>query len=239
MPQALLIADLHLSSERPETTERFLRFLRGQAAGVEALYILGDLFDSWVGDDDPAGDAISEALRALTDGGTRLWLQHGNRDFLIGADFLRRAGATLLAEEAPAELPSGIALLMHGDTLCTDDLPYQQARKQLRNPGFIADFLSKPLEERKILAREYRRRSGEATSLQAADLMDVNTGAVADALRRHGVTTLIHGHTHRPGHHPFLLDGRPANRWVLPEWHADQGGCLRADDNGLRFETVP
>lgn len=238
MGESLIISDLHLAAGRPATVARFLRFCRERAPGAGALYILGDLFDAWIGDDDPDSPApeVRDALAGLSESGTRLFIQHGNRDFLIGDDFCERTGATLLDEETVVELDGAPTLLMHGDTLCTDDLAYQQARKMLRDPDFIADFLAKPVEVRRAIAAEYRRQSGEAVSLLAADIMDVNAEAVAEALRRHGVTRLIHGHTHRPGHHHIVLDGVSAERIVLGEWRDDAGMVLVIGGGQIRSE---
>lgn len=231
MSERLFIADLHLSAQRPETLALFLRFLQERAPRADALYILGDLFDAWVGDDDDSELAgqVRAGLKALTAGGTPVYIQHGNRDFLIGEDFCADTGVTLLEETAVVDLDGQPTLLMHGDLLCTDDTDYQQARLMLRSPAFIADFLSRPLVERAAIAAEYRKKSGEATSLKAEDIMDVNPDTVADYLRHHGVDRLIHGHTHRPGEHEHGVDGRQTRRWVLSEWHRDHGEYLSAE----------
>ncbi len=238
MCAVLLISDLHLSPERPATLSLFQRFLRDEAARAEQLYILGDLFDAWIGDDDPQWSDVIQWLAALSHAGTRVFFQHGNRDFLLGERFAEATGGRLLAEEALVDLPSGRTLLMHGDTLCTDDTHYQQARTQLRNPDFISDFLSKPLNERRVIAEMYRKRSGEATSLLADDIMDVNADAVGDAMRRHHATTLIHGHTHRAARHDFALDGKPAVRWVLPEWRRERAAYLRSSTTGIQSHDI-
>ena len=237
----LFISDLHLGPGQPETVALFLAFLRGPARGADALYILGDLFDAWIGDDyrEAPIPQIQAALRACSDGGTRLLLMHGNRDFLIGEEFAAITGCELLADPSRVELADGPALLMHGDLLCSDDLAYQQARRQLRDPATIRHLLSLPVNERLALAADYRRRSGEATSLAAAEIMDVNQQTLEETMRRHRVTRLIHGHTHRPGHHRFTLDGRPAERWVLPQWEGGRGGYLAATGDGLRAEPFP
>lgn len=238
MHAALLIADLHLSRERPATLDLFRRFLRDAAAQAKRLYILGDLFDAWIGDDDPQWNDVIEWLATLSRDGTQVFFQHGNRDFLLGKRFLAATGGQLLSEEALVALPSGQTLLMHGDTLCSDDTNYQQAKRLLRDPDFISDFLSKPLNERRVIAEMYRKRSGETTSLLADDIMDVNLDTVDDALRRHGATTLIHGHTHRAARHDFDLDGKPAVRWVLPEWHEERAGYLRSTASGIRSHDL-
>jgi UDP-2,3-diacylglucosamine hydrolase len=239
LPEILFISDLHLSAQRPRTVDLFVRFAQERAPEAEAVYILGDLFDAWVGDDDdnaPA-PAVREALRALTRRGVAVVFQGGNRDFLIGERFATETGASLLGDEAVIDLYGVSTLLMHGDLLCTDDHDYQAARRLLRSPAFVGDFLAKPLAERLVLAAEYRRRSGEAISLKADDIMDVNEEAVADVLRRHGATRLVHGHTHRPGWHTLLVDDRPAERLVLGEWHEDRGYALSASPDGLAVES--
>lgn len=234
MSSTLFVADTHLSARRPLLTQRFLEFLKGPGSEAEALYILGDLFDVWIGDDD-GGSPIPEvqaALRALADTGVAIFLQHGNRDFLIGEAFCKAAGCTLIADPLRIDLNGVPTLLMHGDLLCTDDQAYQQARKTLRRPEVIADFLAKPLGERAVLAAEYRRRSGEATSLLAADIMDANPESVVHYLQENDCRRLIHGHTHRPAMHEFQVSGQAAVRWVIPDWREDSAGFIQADDNG-------
>lgn len=235
-----LLADVHLSPTRPATVDLLLGYLAGPAREAEQLFILGDLFDAWVGDDDDSAlaSAVQAHLRRLTASGTAVSFQAGNRDFLLGEAFAAATGVTLLDEHSVQAIAGVPTLLMHGDLLCTDDVEYQQARQMLRNPAFIADFLAKPLAERRALAQAYRQRSGEATSLKAEDIMDVNATAVADALRQAGVHRLIHGHTHRPACHDLTLDGAPAQRWVLAEWHAHAGEVLVADANGLHREPI-
>lgn len=238
MAEALFIADLHLSDERPAVTELFLRFVHDRAAGAEALYVLGDLFDAWVGDDDDSNVAQTarSAIGSLTDRGVRVCLQHGNRDFLLGERFLRDTGSELLDETHVIDLGRQRTLLMHGDLLCTDDVDYQKARIMLRNPAFVADFAAKSLTERRALVAEYRRRSGEAVSLKAADIMDVNPRTVADYMRRHEVRRLIHGHTHRPGTETLTVADAQAKRWVLGEWRESGARVLSADDGACRLQ---
>ncbi|OOZ35828.1 UDP-2,3-diacylglucosamine diphosphatase [Solemya velesiana gill symbiont] len=235
MTDTLLISDLHLSGERPDTVNLFLRFLEEQAIGSTGLYILGDLFDAWIGDDDrtPPIPKILDALKWVTGSGTETYLMHGNRDFLISQAFTEATGCALLNDPTVVTLAGAPTLLMHGDLLCTDDLEYQQARKFLRSPAFIDDMMSKSLEERAAVAAEYRKRSKEVVSRNAAEIMDVNQQTVAEYMREHGVTTLIHGHTHRPGIHDFQLDGKPARRYVLDQWHHDQGSYLKATDQAI------
>ena len=239
MTETLLISDVHLSADYPDTVALFLRFCRDRAAEAESLYILGDLFDAWIGDDNdaPPYPDIRAALKALTDAGTSVNAQHGNRDFLLGERFCTQTGTELLPEEAVVELHGTRMLLMHGDTLCTDDLAYQQARRMLRDPAFIHDFLAKPLAQRAAIAAAYRKQSGEATSLLAADIMDVNQTAVETAMARHGARRLVHGHTHREAWHRFGDDNQPMERIVLGEWHPDRGPYLRASPAGVESGT--
>ena len=235
MTDALIIADIHLSQDRPSTVDLFLHFLKRRAARSASLYILGDLFDAWIGDDDHSHLAteITLAFQRLTSKGTAVFIMRGNRDFLIGETFAAATGCTLLDDPAVVTLCDTPTLLMHGDLLCSDDLEYQQARKLLRSTAFIEDFLSKSLRERVVLAAEYRKRSGEVVSLKPADIMDVNQQTVKTYMRNNRVTRLIHGHTHRSAIHEFNLDGHPATRIVLSEWHAKRGSYLSTGPDGL------
>ncbi len=223
MSQLLFISDLHLSPCVPGLTQRFHTLLEEIPPEIEALYILGDLFDAWIGDDDPSPFAreIQEALKAFSKR-TRLFFQRGNRDFMVGEMFARQTGAVILEDEHLLEDDGQQLLLMHGDQLCTDDLEYQQVRALVRTPGFREQALTKSIEERIALAQEYRRRSGESLSLKPADITDVNQQAVEHSMREHGASVLIHGHTHRPAMHEFELDGRRARRIVLPDWREDE-----------------
>lgn len=234
MHDTLIISDLHLSQDRPATIDLFLRFLREQADGAATLYILGDLFDAWVGDDNdtPPAPQILQALRRLTDGGCRLLVMHGNRDFLLGERFADLTGCSLLPDPFTTTLGGVETLLMHGDLLCSDDLEYQEARKLLRSPAFIEDFISRPIEQRIQLATEYRKRSGEVVSLKSADIMDVNQQTVESYMREHAVRRLIHGHTHRPARHRFKLGESAAERYVLQDWHQRSGAYLRISKDG-------
>ena len=224
----LLISDLHLSATRPAVSERFLRFLREPARECQRLYILGDLFDVWIGDDEESEPipAVRAALAELTATGVTVALMGGNRDFLLGAKFARSSGVERLPDPTHLTLDGVPTLLMHGDLLCSDDLAYQQLRSHLRDPATIAAFLAQPLAVRRQLAAQYRQQSGEATSLKASDIMDVNPQTVVEYLTRYPSRWLIHGHTHRPGCYPLVWPGGEASRWVLPEWHPDQGGYL-------------
>jgi len=217
----LFISDLHLDDTRPQITDLFARFLAREARGADALYILGDLFESWIGDDEDATLAtrVADALRGLRDGDVPIYFMHGNRDFLLGANYAERTGMTLLADPTIIDLHGERTLLMHGDTLCTDDLDYQKFRTLVRNPAWQTQFLAKPLAERRVFAAQARGESRKQTAMKPAEIMDVNQNAVASAMRTHDVRRLIHGHTHRPATHRFDLDGQAAERIVLGDWY--------------------
>ena len=224
----LFISDLHLTEERPEANERFIALLeeKGRAAG--ALYILGDFFEYWIGDDDlaePFNGVIAGLLKDLTRRGVPVYLMHGNRDFLIGEGFCAATGSTLLQDPTVAQIGGVKTLLMHGDTLCTDDLDYQAWRRKARDPAFQAAFLAKPLAERRQQVHQMREKSKQVVQEKTAEIMDVNEEAVRAALRSHGVRRLIHGHTHRPGRHEIEVDGQRCERWVLPDWYG-RGGYM-------------
>jgi UDP-2,3-diacylglucosamine hydrolase len=225
---SLFISDLHLTEERPEANERFIGFLEDKARDADTLYILGDFFEYWIGDDDivePFNAVVVGLLRDLTQKGTPVRFMHGNRDFLIGERFCAATGAQLLQDPTVEEVEGVKTLLMHGDTLCTDDLDYQAWRRTARNPAFQADFLSKSLPERRRLIVQMRERSKEVVQGKPAEIMDVNDDAVREVLRRHDVRRLIHGHTHRPGRHTIEVDGQRCERWVLPDWYG-RGGYI-------------
>jgi UDP-2,3-diacylglucosamine hydrolase len=227
---ALFISDLHLSEERPAANERFFSFLEKEARATDALYILGDFFEYWIGDDDlgqPFNAVIAGSLRELARRGVALYLMHGNRDFLIGQGFCAATGAQLLDDPTVIELQGERTLLMHGDTLCTDDLDYQAWRRTARSAEFQRGFLAKSLAERRHAVLGMREKSRQVVEAKPAEIMDVNDGAVRAALENHGVRRLIHGHTHRPGRHRVELDGEPGERWVLPDWYG-RGGYLQA-----------
>jgi len=232
---ALFISDLHLDPQLPATVDACLRLLRGPAADYPALYILGDLFEYWIGDDAPAQALapVLDALAALAARGTALTVMHGNRDFLLGDDFARRCGCRLVADDQLLECIGGVpSLLLHGDTLCTDDIDYQRFRASARDPAWQADFLARPLAERRAIVQGLRDKSRAAMRDKQAQIMDVNADAVAAAMREHGVRRLIHGHTHRPALHRFTLDGDAAERCVLGDWRADGAMLARCDENG-------
>ena len=233
MPRALFISDLHLSEERPEANERFFAFMEEEAARADELYVLGDLFEYWVGDDDledPFNAVIAGFFRRYTGQGKKLYLLHGNRDFLLGERFARDTGATLLPD--PSLI--GDTLLMHGDTLCTDDHDYQAWRRTARSEAWQGQFLGQPLAERRRTVRGLREKSREVISAKPAEIMDVNGEAVREALRRHRAARLVHGHTHRPGHHVLDVDGRRCERWVLPDWYG-RGGYLALESARARL----
>ena len=237
MPSALFISDLHLSGARPAINELFFRFLRTRAAGAEALYILGDLFDYWIGDDDlaePLHASVARALRAVSERGVPLYLMHGNRDFLLGEAFCAASGARLLDDPAAPELPGARTLLMHGDTLCTDDVEYQRFRGTVRDKTWQREFLAQPLAGRHAQAEALRAASERGKSGKPPEIMDVSQEAVRATLRAHGYPRLIHGHTHRPARHEVEVDGRRCERWVLPDWY-ERGGYLELDDAGARL----
>jgi len=224
----LFISDLHLSEDRPAANERFFSFLEKEARGAEALYILGDFFEYWIGDDDlgqPFNAVIAGLLQGVSRSGVALHFMHGNRDFLVGQGFCETTGARLLDDPTVVELQGEKTLLMHGDTLCTDDLDYQAWRRTARSSAWQQQFLAKPLPERRHAVLGMREKSKQVVEAKPAEIMDVNDGAVREALERHGVRRLIHGHTHRAGRHRLEVGGRACERWVLPDWYG-RGGYL-------------
>ena len=240
MAHTLFISDLHLDPARAAITDLFLEFLRSTAPRAEALYILGDLFEAWIGDDaaDTAHRPVIEGLRALVASGTPVYLMHGNRDFLMGARFEQMSGARLLPDPSVITLYGQPALLMHGDTLCTDDVDYQQFRARVRDERWQREFLALSPARRAEIAHRLRAASEEYTREKKPEIMDVNPRAVERALREHGVWRLIHGHTHRPAVHTFPLDGRTATRIVLGDWY-EQGSVLHCDAAGCRLSSLP
>lgn len=237
----LFISDLHLCDTRPAVTDLFIEFLRRDARHAEALYILGDFFEYWIGDeavDQAEHRPVVDALRALTDAGVPTYLMHGNRDFLMGSGFAAASGCRLLPDPTVVDLYGTRVLLTHGDTLCTDDVEYLEFRQSVRNEQWQRQFLALPVFEREAIARNYREKSRESTSMKAADIMDVTQRAVETAMREHRVHHLIHGHTHRPAEHVFTLDGARAYRTVLGDWH-DQGSVLRCSGSDWKLTTLP
>lgn len=234
----LFISDLHLDGSRPQVTQLFFGFLAGEARTADALYILGDLFEAWIGDDDddPHHQAVIARLQDLART-VPVAVMHGNRDFLYGPRFAAMSGCRLLAESEVVDLYGTPTLLTHGDELCTDDTEYQRLRAMVRDPAWQREVLGKPLVERRELARSVRQRSAIENAMKTDAIMDVNADAVADAMRRHGVSRMIHGHTHRPAIHDFDIDGVPARRVVLGDWH-EHGSVLRVDAGGLELAKV-
>jgi UDP-2,3-diacylglucosamine hydrolase len=240
----LFISDLHLDAERPEITRLFGEFVDGEARGADALYILGDLFEAWVGDDDPSetGRFVAEKLKALSDGGVPVSFIHGNRDFLLGDDYARRAGMAILPDPVVVLLHGQPTLLMHGDTLCTDDVAYQQFRSQTRDPRWQAQFLAQPLAARIAFAQQARaasqaHQSGLKDAGSMETITDVSPAEVADTFRRYGIDRIIHGHTHRPAIHDADVDGRACRRIVLGDWY-EQGSVLRVDGDSARLSAL-
>lgn len=236
----LFISDLHLDAERPAMTDLFGEFIDGEARSAEALYVLGDLFEAWVGDDDPsdAGAFVAEKLRGLRDAGVPVYFMRGNRDFLLGNAYAERAGITILPDPAVVMLHGNPVLLMHGDTLCSDDVAYQAFRSQTRDPQWQRKFLSQPLAARLAFAQQARagsqaHQSGlkEQGSLEA--ITDVNTATVESTLARFGIDRMIHGHTHRPAVHAHAN----GERIVLGDWY-EQGSVLSADVSGMRLSSI-
>ena len=235
----LFIADLHLDPSRPGALVAFLDFLAGPAREASALFILGDLFEAWIGDDArPPDEPVAPALRSLSDNGTKVFLMHGNRDFLMGEAFARDAGARLLAEPTLVTIDGAPTLLEHGDALCTDDHGYQAFRRQVRDPAWQAQFLALPVAERLAQARAARSRSGGDTAEKAESIMDVNQQAVAERLRTFDARRLIHGHTHRPAIHDHEVDQKSRQRIVLGDWFT-QGSVLKARDGQFQLMALP
>lgn len=236
----LFIADLHLSVQEPAITAGFLRFLQYEARQADALYILGDLFDAWIGDDDPQPlhTTVADALRALSQQGVPCFFIHGNRDFLLGRRFAQRAGMRLLPSEKVVELYGRRVLIMHGDTLCTDDQDYQRFRRRVHNPLIQWLFLRLPLRIRLKIAAKMRATSQQANQHKSQQIMDVNPQAVQARLAHYAVTTMIHGHTHRPAIHTVETPHGAAQRAVLGAWH-EQGSMIRVTSDDIALISFP
>jgi UDP-2,3-diacylglucosamine hydrolase len=232
----LFISDLHLDAGHPETTLRFATFMQHEARSASELYILGDLFEAWIGDDDDDSRLmpIVAALRAVTRSGVPCAVMHGNRDFLIGTQFCAATGCRLLGDYERIEINGEPVLLTHGDLLCTDDTRYQALRGQLRSPAWQRDFLAKTVAERRKIATDLREMSAVEIAAKSEYIMDVNQGTVERTMREHDVRLLLHGHTHRPAVHRFTLDGRPAQRIVLGAWY-EQESFVRWDADGPKL----
>jgi UDP-2,3-diacylglucosamine hydrolase len=239
MSHSILISDLHLCPTRSAINKVFFDFLRGPAGEAEALYILGDLFEYWAGDDDddPFNTSVLNALRALAGGGVALYLMHGNRDFLIGERFTAACRAQLLPDPTLMNLYGTPTLLMHGDTLCTDDVRYLEFRAKVRSPGWQRQFLMQSLTERKQIIAGLRSENAAEKKLKTEEIMDATAAGIEAALRTHGYPRLIHGHTHRPALHRHIVDGNPCERWVLADWYTS-GSYLRCDSAGCRSVSL-
>jgi len=240
-PHSLFISDLHLSSAQSPAAALFLNFVRDTAPQAEALYILGDLFEYWAGDDDladPFHARVTGSLRQLAAQGTRIFIMHGNRDFLMDEQLAAACRASLLADPTLLDLYGTPTLLTHGDALCTDDAAYQQFRAQVRSAAWRGAFLALPLDERKAQIEQMRSQSEQEKRSKAMEIMDVNEEAVHALLRQHRYPRLIHGHTHRPAQHLHQVDGHSCERWVLGDWDSGAAHILRADRAGLHWQTL-
>ena len=229
----LFISDLHLEADRPDIADQFLRFMETEALHADSVYILGDLFESWVGDDDPNEHYawIKQALKKLTRKSVPVCFMHGNRDFMIGERFAEETGVRILSDPEVIDLYDDSVLISHGDAYCTDDHEYQAVRKMTRDPAWQAMMLEKSLEERLAFAAQARQASLARGGTIDEEITDVNQGAIEAAMRGAGVSIMLHGHTHRPAVHEFSLDGKPAKRIVLGDWY-EQGSVVRWDEDG-------
>ena len=239
----LFISDLHLEASRPDITAGLLQFLSNESGHCSALYILGDLFEVWLGDDsdDPLAEEIASALKAFAEAGAKIYLMHGNRDFLLGEDYARRCGAELLPDPSVIDTDLGPVILSHGDSLCTDDTDYQAFRSQVRNPEWQQQFLAQPLAARRAFAEQARAHSKNATADKNAEIMDVNQQAVQSLLENHGLPRLLHGHTHRPAQHSIELtsindDSQQSWRLVLGDWDK-KGWFAEIADGGVTLHS--
>lgn len=234
------ISDLHLSPERPDIHRAFSAFLADITGKADTLFILGDFFNLWIGDDDPDpfADGIKHELKSLASSGTDLYLMHGNRDFLLGMDFCGACNAALIEEPYMLKCGDSRFLLMHGDALCTRDTDYMAFREMVRNSAWQSAFLAKPLAERQAFAQEARARSKAMSSNKAEDIMDVTPDAVENVMKEAGLLTLVHGHTHRPAVHDIVIGGQPGKRIVLGDWD-QHGWFLEITPDGFSLENFP
>jgi len=240
MAPTLFISDLHLAPERPALVDAFTGLMRGPARGAAALYAIGDLFDAWLGDDqlkEPLAANVAASFAGLVESGTPVYLQRGNRDFLLGGRFAKACGATLLPDAVVHDLHGTPTLIMHGDQLCTDDVAYQRFRAYWQNPVHRRRLLSLPYFVRRGIAATFRATSRRATAGKSEMIMDVNAEAVGAALREHRVTRLIHGHTHRPARHEHVVDDRTCERYVLADWYA-KGSYLEVTESGVTPRAI-
>ncbi|MFT4940186.1 MAG: UDP-2,3-diacylglucosamine hydrolase [Paraglaciecola sp.] len=238
MPHTYFISDLHLSADRPDISKCLLDFLRAKAPAAEALYVLGDLFELWIGDDDvnPFNQGIAAAFKTLADSGVAVFFVHGNRDFLIRDRFAKQAGFTLLPEQSIVELYGTPTLIMHGDELCIDDIVYQKFRRKARGWWWPRLMLSLPLSLRRKIAAKGRKTSQANQQKLSMDIMDVNNEEVIKVMKAQGVKRLVHGHTHRPAIHKLSIGGQAAQRIVLGDWY-EQGSILKVSDNSLELQV--
>ncbi|XQW86060.1 UDP-2,3-diacylglucosamine diphosphatase [Thalassotalea piscium] len=234
------IADLHLAQNRPDITACFLSFLEKEALNAKTLYILGDLFEYWIGDDDdsPFVTEIAQGLKQLSNNGTAIYFIHGNRDFLLGKKYAKKAGMIILPEIDEIELYQHKIIIMHGDTLCTKDVGYQKFRKKSRSWWWQTMIKSLPLFVRRRIAENYRKKSASATSMKSQEIMDVTESEVEKCLAEHDSVLMIHGHTHRPNIHQLIVNGKPAKRIVLGDWY-EQGAWLKFDKDGYQLLNAP
>jgi len=241
MPETLFIADIHLHPSQPAILTRFLNFLATRARQAEALYILGDLFEAWIGDDDdePVYQTVLVALRTATTDGLPIYVMRGNRDFLLGTGFTAQTGCQLLADSVVIDVYDVPTLLLHGDTLCTLDTDYQAFRQQVRNPHWQTQFLAYPLSQRRLLAQQARTQSQAYTRPSAMDILEVAPAAVIDALATHSVYRLIHGHTHRPAIHQLSVNGQLAYRYVVSDWFQDEVKVMSCTPNACQLMPLP
>ena len=236
--RALFVADVHLCESRPTASARFFSFLTDTAPHAAALYILGDLFEAWVGDDDlksPLHLTVAKHLSALAARGIQTYFMHGNRDFMLAGHYAKRCGMQLLPDPVVIDLFGTATLLTHGDTLCTGDTDYQRYRRVIRHPLMLKTLRALPLSLRHAMAARARSGSEQAKTHKTDDIMDVHPQAVSALFSQYGVTRMIHGHTHRPAHHSLLLDGKKNERWVLPDWYGDGGGYIVCDADGCQL----
>lgn len=240
MKPTLLLSDLHLAPDRTAATAAFHAFARGPAREAAAVYVMGDLFDAWIGDDqrrEPFARAIVASLRSIRDAGVPLYIARGNRDFLLGAKFAHETGATLMDEQTVVDIAGMPTLLTHGDEFCTDDVDYQRFRTWSRNPRSQRRLLRLPYPVRRLVAAWLRRGSRAATARKPESILDVSAGAVEQAFRTHRVARIVHGHTHRPARHELVVDGEPRERIVLADWD-DRGHYIAVDERGVREHQI-
>ena len=236
----LFVSDLHLEDQRPDITRALFHLLEQKRGEMTQLYLLGDIFEVWLGDDTPSicADDLARKLKSLADDGVDIFLMHGNRDFLLGGEYAERCGAALINEPYPLKVAGHNAILLHGDALCTLDVDYMAFRRMVRNPGWIEDFLSKTLPERIAIGRSLRDKSQESASTKQQAIMDVTPDEVVAMMERYSVDFMIHGHTHRPALHDVQLPNGKGVRVVLGDWY-QQGWFLEADDQQYSLKPFP